>query len=152
MPTKANEIENKIACPSCGATLLKSGYCPKCHRKKDGTIVKTHGKRMKRDSSGKFSGKVETEEPPAPAAPPAPITAQDFSSPPKGDTEEFLCEGCRAKVAYLQRKCKKCGIYLDWRGTEAETDADVIICPQCGAFCGYAEDNPGICPHCHFRG
>lgn len=150
MPKKAKEIENtgkEIGlCPVCGTKTLNSGYCPKCKRKSDGTVISHHGRHDKRTPSGKFAKKDEEAPPEAP-----PITAQDFSLKPETE-DDYLCEGCRAKVAFLQRKCKKCGIYLDWRGTEAETDADVIICPQCGAFCGYAEDNPGVCPHCHFRG
>lgn len=144
MPTKANEIETPApepaACPTCGTRLLKSGYCPKCHRKRDGSTAAGHGKRHPK------------EKPPEEIPPASGITAADYSRPPAPSEDEYLCEGCRTPVHYLQRKCKKCGIYLDWRGSPAENDPDAVICPVCGAFCGYAEDEPGICPHCRFQG
>lgn len=148
MPQKAENGEGKppkepdfTACPTCGTRLLKSGYCPKCHRKKDGTPGKQREKKTekKAEHEPNESGKGGN--------------VADFSIVPNmGRDDLYLCEGCRAPVHYLQRKCRKCGIYLDWRGTEAENDPDVILCPQCGAFCGYAEDNPLICPHCRFTG
>lgn len=154
MPTEAEKITEKIVCPSCGSPLLKSGYCPKCHRRKDGSIAEKHGKRhpVARDVNGKFKKKEAAPAPEESGHPPAPITTQDYSRPPAGSQEEYLCEGCRTPVHYLQRKCKKCGIYLDWRGSPAESDPDAVICPQCGAFCGYAEDEPAICPHCRYQG
>lgn len=144
MPEKAEEGKDNSpkdpdfkACPVCGTKLLKSGYCPKCHRKKDGT----EGRKRQKNN----------ETPPPDEKKGANVA--DFSQIPNpGKDDLYLCEGCRAPVHYLQRKCRKCGIYLDWRGTEAENDPDVIICPECGAFCGYAEDNPSICPHCRFTG
>lgn len=150
MPSKANEIEkpdeSPAVCPTCGTRLLKSGYCPKCHRKRDGSKAARHGKHGK-------SASPTDDEPPATGTGSPAIAAGDYSRPPETVTEdEYLCEGCRAPVHYLQRKCKKCGIYLDWRGSPAESDPDAVICPVCGAFCGYAEDEPGICPHCRFQG
>ena len=147
MPSKANEIEkpdeSPAVCPTCGTRLLKSGYCPKCHRKRDGSTATRHGKHGKSNPP---------DDPPASGVNPA-ITAGDYSRPPEVVTQdEYLCEGCRAPVHYLQRKCKKCGIYLDWRGSPAENDPDAVICPMCGAFCGYAEDEPAMCPHCRFQG
>lgn len=154
MPAEANEIETPApvpesepvrVCPTCGTRLLKSGYCPKCHRKRDGTKATRHGKHGK-------SG-IRYEDTLAGPGPNPAITAGDYSRPPETVTEdEYLCEGCRAPVHYLQRKCKKCGIYLDWRGSPAENDPDTVICPVCGAFCGYAEDDPTMCPHCRFQG
>lgn len=158
MPEKANEIDQKIACPACGTTLLKSGYCPKCHRKKDGTLAERHGKHSVRDSAGKFKKKPSEDEnePSNSNAAPKPggsINVADYSMrPDNGRDDVYLCEGCRAPVHYLQRKCKKCGIYLDWRGSPAESDDDAVICPMCGAFCGYTEDNPSVCPHCRYQG
>lgn len=143
MPTKAKEIENPVVvCSTCGTRLLKSGYCPKCHRKKDGTTVTGHGKHHAKPAASSDDD----------AKPAAPITVADYSRPPALSEDEYLCEGCRSPVHYLQRKCKKCGIYLDWRGSPAESDPDAVICPVCGAFCGYAEDEPGICPHCRYQG
>ena len=152
MPDKANEIETPapepepVVCPTCGTRLLKSGYCPRCHRKRDGSKATRHGKHGK-------SVIPPGDAPPATGANPPAITAGDYSRPPAAVTQdEYLCEGCRAPVHYLQRKCKKCGIYLDWRGSPAEDDPDAVICPVCGAFCGYAEDDPAMCPHCRFQG
>lgn len=140
MPSKSVYTKSKqeeIArptCPTCGTILLKSGYCPKCHRKKDGTKGKGPGR-----------PKIEPEEQIG-------ANVADFSQPPSEEPEHYLCEGCSAKVHYLQRKCRNCGIYLDWRGSEAESDETAIICPMCGAFCGYEEDDPVKCPHCGYGG
>lgn len=145
MPQKKakNESEHeKPACPVCGTVLLKSGYCPKCHRKKDGSQGNANGRPPRKDEQ-----EQNDEETPSGG-----VTVQDYSRPPTSSDEDYLCEGCRAKVHYLQRKCRKCGIYLDWRGTEAETDEETVVCPECGAFCGYTEDNPAVCPHCGFAG
>jgi len=151
MPTKAEKIENPATkpqenpetvspsgtCPTCGTPLLKSGYCPRCKRKKNGQVVPHHGSHTARI--------VPEPEPilqvPAPAVP---LVA--------AEEPEYLCEGCNRPVRYLQRKCKHCGIWLDWRGTEAEQDDDVIICPVCGAVCGFAEDPVSRCPHCGYEG
>lgn len=158
MPTKANEIEKPV-CPVCGSPLLKSGYCPKCHRKKDGTIAEGHGKRqISRDKSGKFTtnaekrGKEETNDDISDNTPKGRNVADFSLQPDKRREDEYLCEGCGTPVHYLQRKCRKCGIYLDWRGSPAENDPEAVICPMCGAFCGYSEDNPSICPHCRYQG
>ena len=152
MPDKANEIETPapepepVVCPTCGTRLLKSGYCPRCHRKRDGSKAARHGKHGK-------SVIPPGDAPPATGANPPAITAGDYSRPPAAVTQdEYLCEGCRAPVHYLQRKCKKCGIYLDWRGSPAEDDPDAVIWPVRGAGCGYGEGGPAMCPHCRYQG
>lgn len=65
--------------------------------------------------------------------------------------EKYTCDGCGAEVRYGQRKCPKCGIWNDWRGTAVEQDPDLVVCPECGAVCGHV-DTSAKCPRCNYLG
>jgi hypothetical protein len=141
--------------------------CSVCGEKKPLFDVKN---KLCGSCSGKRGGgrpkAIKVKEKPAdPLLPANPKTAvrpgkteesvQNSSPAPTNSTEQtsekYLCEACNAPVRYGQRKCK-CGTWLDWRGTAVEQDPEIVICPECGAVCGFAEDGPAKCPHCNKGG
>ena len=62
----------------------------------------------------------------------------------------YACDVCGKPVRRGQRKCA-CGVWLDWRGTDIEEDPEIVVCPRCGAICGYVDACSG-CPHCGYEG
>ena len=54
----------------------------------------------------------------------------------QGAQEEarYYCDVCGAELRRGAYKCPKCLVVNDWRGTDVETDPDIIICDNCGAI------------------
>ncbi|WP_292421532.1 hypothetical protein, partial [Methanoregula sp.] len=88
-------------------------------------------------------GEIQGSRQDAERAPPAPLAGTGG--------EKYTCDGCGAEVRYGQRKCPKCGIWNDWRGTAVEMDPDLVVCPECGAIAGHT-DTAAKCPHCNYLG
>lgn len=147
--------QRKGECKECGEIkpLLTNGLCPSCSGRKGG--FPKGRKRTEVTETPPPSGEVKTpsqapnadvQEERAPAVESPPPRA-----PPRGDSSpRYECEGCGVSIEYGQRKCKSCGIWLDWRHTRLEKDDDYIICPECGAICGYGDSGVSKCPHCGF--
>ena len=134
---KPAKVETKI-CTECGAAhRMKNDLCPRCLAKRSRGVPKpTRRKRAK----------GETPD----AGQPAPH--RESPSGEGGQEAHYFCDGCNSRVRFLSKKCGKCGSWNDWRGTPAESDPSVILCPECGAFCGESGDNITACPHCNYGG
>lgn len=62
-------------------------------------------------------------------------------------TPIYSCDLCDQKVNYLQVKCVSCNNILNWKGTPAENDPNVVICNKCGGNLG---KNATYCKYCGF--
>lgn len=76
------------------------------------------------------------------------VTEEPYQDEPT--SAEYACDVCNAAVKRGQRICR-CGAWLDWRDTDVEEDAELVVCPRCGAICGYV-DACTRCPHCGYDG
>jgi hypothetical protein len=142
-------------CKECGEKkpVLTNGICPSCSGRKGGfpkgrkrTEVADPAPPLeettappKQPSADVPEEHAPAVEPPTSRAPPSSVSASSYE-----------CEGCGVTIDYGQRVCKSCGIWLDWRHTRLEKDDDYIVCPECGAICGYGDSAVKKCPHCGF--
>lgn len=140
------DAENKL-CGACAALF------------QDGELTEDMLKPLRPAKGGRPHAKPAAEEPPkypdrSPPAAEDPDPEGDPDPDPdpgvNSDPSGYACEICNRTVRRGQRKCQ-CGAWLDWRGTDLETDPDIVVCPRCGAICGYVDACSG-CPHCGFEG
>lgn len=78
---------------------------------------------------------------------PEPEEPEGYEQP---EEPSYSCAVCGKTVKRGQRNCS-CSAWLDWRGTDLETDTEIVICPRCGAVCGYV-GQVVECPHCSYEG
>jgi len=84
------------------------------------------------------------------AAPEESVPAKHKKSSSK-TKKQYRCEHCNAVIPYGQRICPECGQWLCWLHTAAETDPDLVICPECGAALGSADNHLDECPKCGYK-
>ena len=79
-------------------------------------------------------------------------TYQKKSSSSSGSSSGsvYRCEHCNSIVKYGSQKCSKCGEWISWLRTKAETDPDLIICPECGTALGTSKHHENSCPKCGY--
>ena len=154
-------------CPKCGRKDVKISPAGVCHHclgamgtgNRDPKPKKVqHVPRANPEGTGaevKEERPVSVPENVSPERRPEPIPS---NTPPERGREvytdasetTYLCDMCGSPVQYGSRKCRKCGGWNDWRRTPVETDDEYVICPNCGAMCGFADSEISACPHCGF--
>jgi len=145
-------------CSICGQEKplfdVKNCICGSCAGKKGGGRPSALVKSKNQESSAAVLGEPRK---PADTNPPASTSSQvetgvHLSASASNGAEKYLCDACSSPVQYGQQKCRKCGTWCDWRNTPVEVDPDIIICPECGAACGFTTNPPSVCPHCNSSG
>ena len=74
-----------------------------------------------------FTEPIPTQPDPVPTEP-TPTASAD------GDGIRYFCDVCNAELRRGEYECPKCHVVNDWRGTDVETDPDIVICDRCGAI------------------
>lgn len=65
---------------------------------------------------------------------PDPTTETGTEGTQGAEAARYYCDVCGAELRRGAYKCHKCGVVNDWRGTDLETDPDIVICDNCGAI------------------
>ena len=109
-----------------------------------------------------FTDAIPTQPDPVPtftdAIPTQPDPVPMFTEQPQGDTggaqsptnpkedkqpdptnkeaiaTRYYCDVCGTELKRGAYRCPQCQIVNDWRGTDLETDPDIVICDNCGAI------------------
>ena len=74
-----------------------------------------------------FTDPIPTQPEPIPTQPEEPTPAPD-------DEIHYYCDVCGARLKRGAYRCPRCDVVNDWRGTDVETDPDIVICDTCGAI------------------
>lgn len=140
----------KLTCRGCGKQRVIAdeehklcGACAALYQ--DGELTDEMLKPERDEKSGRPPKKKRKPEPDIEEE-----EEDEYEPDPAPAANEYGCEICNRPVRRGQRKCQ-CGTWLDWRGTDLETDPDIVVCPRCGAICGYVDACSG-CPHCGYEG
>lgn len=68
----------------------------------------------------------------------SPTNPKEDTQPDPTDKEQiatrYYCDVCGTELKRGAYRCPKCQIVNDWRGTDLETDPDIVICDNCGAI------------------
>lgn len=131
-----------------------TGTCTQCGKEK--TLFDTKNKICGSCMGKQGGGRPKALLPRPKIDEPHQVSPEPPSVPPKADPYEradpgivqYLCDICAKPQYYGQRKCR-CGAFNDWRKTEVESDPDIVVCPDCGAVCGHADQEITACPRCN---
>lgn len=154
MPAAPNAVGNRRVCQGCGRRRVVQSadpqLCKDCFRKyQRGELT-----------AADLKPAADPGRPPAflPEKPDDAGRQDDTPPEPRSrapqepdDGEKYYCDNCESPVRYGQRKCRKCGVWQDWRDTPAEDDPEILLCPRCGCNAGTPETPPAACPHCGWR-
>ena len=154
-------VRNKIQCSYCGKMRAESeifsGLCDTCAKKLQAGIITTEQIEDRKAIIKRLDHTPAKQPPTQPDPVPMFTESQqsdiegaknpDISSEVKqpdpitetgtqGAQEEarYYCDVCGAELRRGAYKCPKCLVVNDWRGTDVETDPDIIICDNCGAI------------------
>ena len=137
----------KLTCRGCGKQRVIANeehkLCGECAAQFSEGVLTVEMLRPLRSSGRPPAGKPPVEE----------EEEEEDRPPAKTRTVEepgYYCDICNNPLKRGQRKCH-CGAWNDWRGTDVEEDDDIVICPRCGAVCGFI-DAATDCPHCGYDG